>query len=745
MISRFYRKYGMALLWLVVISFPYLVIESERLKSNNDVETWLPKGTDVRASYDRFRRDFGVDDAVVVGIDSQIADDKLVEALALRLEELDGIDKCWTPARLMSRMQELGVGEEDARKRLQGLVLSDSGQMTGMIAVLTPAGAKNRLKAINEVREQVAYCQLDGDQVALAGSPVIVTELDRLGSPESSRRFFFITLGISLLMLYYFLRHWGLSLALLVVSAWGIYFTKTLILLVGLEMNFIMGALSVMVLISGLSIAIHFLSYYTSARDANAADPLGTALRESWNPCFLSTLTTLIGLMSLNVSTILPVSQFGTASAVGSVVALLTGLGIAPALVVVWPDCTIRSTRESFDFTHWGGWINNNRKQVLAGAVVLLCVTGIGIVRLESHIDALEFLPETSKVRNDALRIERELTSIDSVEAIVNFESQDIPFAQRLDKVREIEAKMRQHPAIRHTLSAATFFPAQLPESPVELAQLFNTARASGGNDGYLADNYRLWRISARIRRDNEVSSAQVYSDLSASLAGQPVTFTGVAPLLENAQREIFTGFWQSFTAAFLSITLVMILSLRSVVAGLIAMVPNIIPIWIVFGIIGYCGMTVDIGMMMTGSISLGISVDCTFHFLVTYQERFKAGDTSAQAALAAIKHTGEPLLGSTVVSALGMLALCLCSFVPTARFGYLMAAQMVASLGGELLTLPAILCMRPERRKKKMDPPASEPTSASPPPPPHIIRSPKWSGTRRPANKSSAARSGVL
>ena len=58
-------------------------------------------------------------------------------------------------------------------------------------------------------------------------------------------------------------------------------------------------------------------------------------------------------------------------------------------------------------------------------------------------------------------------------------------------------------------------------------------------------------------------------------------------------------------------------------------------------------------------------------------------------------------MIGSTIVSSLGMLALCLSSFSPTARFGYLMAAQMIASFLGELLTLPAMLCFRPDRRKK--------------------------------------------
>jgi predicted RND superfamily exporter protein len=142
-----------------------------------------------------------------------------------------------------------------------------------------------------------------------------------------------------------------------------------------------------------------------------------------------------------------------------------------------------------------------------------------------------------------------------------------------------------------------------------------------------------------------------------------------------------------------------MILSLRSVMTGLVAMIPNIIPIWLVFGGIGFLGTPVDIGMMMTGSISLGISVDCTFHFLVHYQQSYRKGKSSVEACQDALAHSGEPMLESTVISALGMLALCLSSFTPTARFGMLMASQMGASLLGELVLLPAMLCLRPKRR----------------------------------------------
>ena len=282
--------------------------------------------------------------------------------------------------------------------------------------------------------------------------------------------------------------------------------------------------------------------------------------------------------------------------------------------------------------------------------------------------------------------------------------------------MREIEAKIAAHPSVHHTLSLATFFPTEMPDSALGTARMLGLAQSYSSDDGLIANRQRLWKISARIGHEEGKSSIDILADLQTAVAGDPVRFTGLTPLLKNAQHEIFDGFWQSFTAACLTISIVMVLSLRSVVTGLIAMIPNIIPIWLVFGGIGYLGTPVDIGMMMTGSIALGISVDCTFHFLVQYQQSYRKGNSSVVACQDALEHSGEPMLDSTLISALGMLALCMSSFTPTSRFGMLMASQMAASLLGELVILPAMLCLRPQRRTESVaQAPSPTPTPDEP------------------------------
>src|SRR6185369_11636492 len=338
MLSRFYHQHSKTILWMVALSFPLLAITAAAIPSNNDIETWLPKGSDVRATYEQFKRDFGVEEVILIGVERQAADDKLVESICTKLDRLPGVRKCWSPARLQAQMHELGVSEKESRERLLGLSISDAnsgGKLLGLVALLSDPGLKDRAGTVRDIEKELDYCQLRGNELCLAGGPVVVTELDRLGGHEENQKFFLITLVICLGLLYYWIRDWKLTLSILGLTLWAIQLTVAIFCLAGGEMNFILGALSVMVMVFTLEACIHVLHYHKAS--LHEADPLAEALSLSWKPCCMSMLTTAIGLFSVSVSDILPVTQFGYASALGAVVSMLTGLCITPALLVVLP------------------------------------------------------------------------------------------------------------------------------------------------------------------------------------------------------------------------------------------------------------------------------------------------------------------------------------------------------------------------------------------------------------------------
>lgn len=706
MLSRFYQRYSRVILWVVVLSFPWLALEATSVPSNNDIETWLPHHSAVRSAYEQFKRDFGVEEIVVIGIERNAADEALVDAICGRIDRLPGVRKCWSASRLKQVMGELGVTEAESSARLDGLTGTSEGDLQGLMVLLSDAGIRNRAATVNDIRGELDYCRLNPDQLCISGGPVIITELDRLGGTEENTKFFLFTLVVCLGLLYYWIRDWKLSLSVLALTIWAINVTMTIFKHCGGQMNFILGALSVMVMVFTLEASIHVIHYYRASR--TTSDPLGEALRLCWKPCLVSMFTTTVGLFAVSVTDILPVTQFGYASSLGAVVAMLAGLAITPAILTVLPTPEAHAINEGgAAYARLGSWLIAHRRGVIAASCGLTVAGFLGLTFIRTKIDPLDFLPHTGRVIADVKRIQKELTDIDSIEAVVDFGTDDLPFLQKLRKVRELEQVIRQHPAVRHTMSAGAFFPENLPESPLALMQLLQRADSRRGSNEFLVGEEQLWRISARVRRTPGVSISDVHRDLERMTAGQPVHFTGIATLLEQAQEEIFQGFWKSFASAFVVIGGVMAIALRSIRITVLAMVPNLLPLGIVFGCLGWCQVPVDISMMMTGSIALGISIDGTFHFLVRYREQCHAGKSNPHAVRIALMTTGGPILESIVVSSIGMLAMTLSSFAPTVRFGLLMAALLLATLAGDLLLLPALLA---GRRLRKPAAPAALP-----------------------------------
>lgn len=702
MLTTLYQRHGRWLLVLAAIAFPVFALEGESIPSNNDLETWLPQESEVRATYESFKEEFGAEEVILVGLPHVSADDPLVESLAERLSQLPGIRHCWSPQRLRRAMRELSVSEDKIEERITGLSLARDKQMLGLVALLSPVGLQDRAKTVQDVEQVLDYCQLRGDDVLLTGGPVVVAELNRLGGMKNSKTFFVLTMLISSVLLYFFVREIKLTIGVMLITILSIEMTMAIVHWSGGEMNFVLSALPVMVMIFTLSIAVHFINYYREALDQ--PDPLAFSLRHTCRPVLMSAMMTVIGLGSLASTSIGPVWWFGYAGAVGSIVSLLCGLGLTPALLLLWPQ-SLKQTFSSARHSHLrlAHAIIRNRWKVTLACILLIAIGSNGLQYLACRIDPLDFLPKSSHVVKDLNALEERLTSIDSVEAIVDFSTSDAPFMEKLNRVREIEERLATHQNVTHTMSIASFFPDELPEGMIGASKLFSKALGSEHRSDYLSAGERFWRVSCRIRRESSDTKGQTFKDLQAMMADQSgVTLTGIAPLIEQAQRTIFRGFLDSFSSSFILIAIVSLVSLRSFRLTFWGLVPNVAPIMFVFGVIGWSGTAIDIGMMMTGSIAFGMSVDGTFHYLFAYQEAKRAGHPSSTAAFYALVQTGQPIFEAAAIASIGMLALTLSSFTPTARFGLLMAVLLWAAVVGTLVQLPAILATLGGKRVRK-------------------------------------------
>ena len=170
------------------------------------------------------------------------------------------------------------------------------------------------------------------------------------------------------------------------------------------------------------------------------------------------------------------------------------------------------------------------------------------------------------------------------------------------------------------------------------------------------------------------------------------VVYTGAVPLVYKAQRSLLESLIQSTFWAFVTITPLIIWLARSIGGGLVAMLPNALPVVIVFGGLCWLGVDVDVGSMMTASIALGVAVDDTIHFLTWFRDDLdRLGDRN-QAILAAYKRCATPTLQAAFISGLGLSVFALSTFTPTQRFGYLMLTILIAGVIAELVLYPALL-----------------------------------------------------
>ena len=168
--------------------------------------------------------------------------------------------------------------------------------------------------------------------------------------------------------------------------------------------------------------------------------------------------------------------------------------------------------------------------------------------------------------------------------------------------------------------------------------------------------------------------------------------YTGMIPLVYKTQRQLLYSLKESIVWATVLISVVMMFVLRSPLAGTISMIPNVFPIVIIFGGLGWLGMKIDIGIMMTASVALGVAVDDTVHFLTWFRRGVSQGLNRVEAVMLSYDRCATAMTQTTLIGGLGLAVFATSTFTPTQQFGYLMISMLGAALVGDLLLLPAIL-----------------------------------------------------
>jgi len=526
-----------------------------------------------------------------------------------------------------------------------------------------------------------------------------------------------LTLAAVVLVTLVMFRRLSMAFIPLAVVLVTLVWTVGVMGILGVQVNVVTAALLGLLLAVGVADSVHLLAHFHRLvnRGRSRQEAVEEAATELLAPCLFTSLTTGVGMLSLLVSDLGPLRQFGWLSALGVGIAFLLTVTFTPALLAVLP-CRPRPQEGPGRMDRLLVWIGDTsrgrRAWVLALCGLLLLGSAVSLAGVKVGGSPLEYLRQDDEVRQDAEAIDRALGGSISFETLVSTPRGGL---KRPDVLRQIEAY--QHwlgrlPGVGGSVSVVDYLkqlngvlrggPSRLPESPEAAAQLMVLLESDEGLAAMVRSEYSLGRIATRVRLSDGAELARQVPAIEArtrALAGSGVQLevTGLAKVLSNMEQYLLQSQIQSLILAFAVVTLLLVVLLRSPALVAVAMVPNLAPILGGLGLMVLAGIQLDPGTVMVGSIALGIVVDDTVHFLVRLRRNTALGGCTAETTVhRTMTETGRPIIVTSLVLAAGFLVLGLGSYTPNVHFGLVSATVVLLAVVADLVLLPAMLLTFP-------------------------------------------------
>jgi predicted RND superfamily exporter protein len=646
-------------------------------------------------------------------------------------------EKAFTGADLLDRLTSppASLSTRVAAARLKGTLLGPDGKRAAVALTPSDYGRAHLRGAVDAVYLAAASLGISRDQLHLGGPPVDNVTIDLEGERLIVRLMGLCGL-IGLSLAWWYLRDWRLTLMVLVGGVYSAGICLALVWLLGGTMNSILLTMPAVVYTAGLATAIHMINYHRDVVERTGLKGAAErALHAAWIPCSLSAGTTAIGLISLTVSELVPIRTFGFYTALGVLATIGFMYLYLPAALQLWPprrldksQLTKAHRREArhFERMHWlAANILSRPRGVWIGFFALLIGCGLGLTRAQTTINLMSLFPADARIIQDYAWLERDIGPLVPMELVVRFDNatNKQTMLERMRIVAEIQRAAHKIPAVGGTMSAVTFAPelsraqtsgfraALLPGKTFDsvLNKRLVAHRDELIQDGYLAidraSNQEWWRVSLRVAALKNIDYGAFITDIQhqvepivarerqqgvKGLVG--VTYTGMTPIVYMAERALLDSLVHSFFGAFVMIAAVMSIVFRNLAAGLLTMLPNVFPMAVVFGLMSWLGIVLDIGTMMTASVAMGVCVDDTVHFANWFRRGLRAGLPRRQAVLMAFENSAGAIYQSTAIVALGLVTFAISSFVPTRRFGVLMFTLLSCGLVADLVLTPVIL-----------------------------------------------------
>ncbi|TNF92330.1 MAG: hypothetical protein EP297_13425 [Gammaproteobacteria bacterium] len=510
-----------------------------------------------------------------------------------------------------------------------------------------------------------------------------------------------------------------------------------------------------LMLILTMSMNVHLIVRYRQLSKDNPEENqhnlvLETTRRMVW-PCLYTALTTILAFMSLVVSDIKPVIDFGWMMTIGLSVTFLTTFSLFPAILIQLNRSFVSpKEKEDYSFTAILARFTENRGGVvMITAVILGFVAILGITKLRVENSFINYFAESTEIYQGMKLIDEELGGTTPLDIIVDVREDD-PFAgnpgeggmfdmppampdfppmpdmppipgfetkkedtwftpYKIDLIKDVQDYLDSQPEIGKVLSLASVIRVAedlndgQPLDSLALSIMYQQVPEQLRRemiDPYIDIERDEARINLRIKdslpdlRRKELIE-RIDTDLRTKVGLQPDQYklTGMLVLYNNMLQSLFSSQIETLGVVMLGIFIMLLVLFRSFKLATIGILPNILSALLILGLIGLLGIPLDMMTITIAAITIGIAVDNAIHYIYRFREELpRQGADYLRTLHYCHANIGKAVFYTAVTIIVGFSILVLSNFIPTIYFGIFTALAMAIALLGALTLLPKLI-----------------------------------------------------
>ena len=528
------------------------------------------------------------------------------------------------------------------------------------------------------------------------------------------------------------------------VIAFAMAIAVAVIGLLGWSIDFMFGLIPTLLITVGVADSVHILSEFGiyQRRLGNRRDAIRRTLYLVGAPCLLTSLTTAAGFLSLSFSSVKSVAHLAVYSAAGVVAAFVASITILVALLYFGRDpsnealakkeraAAKRSKRLGAALHSVASFVIRFRNPVLVVFALLFVASGLGISLLTVDSNFLLEFSEKIPVRRTTQFVDDHMSGSYSIVYVFDSGEDDgIKNPAVLREVERVQREAERHPLVTKTYSVVDLMkdinqsfhngdPAyyEIPDSRELIAQYLLVYEMSGGEEirDYVSMDYARVTLELRCKMKETSRIQGVVDEINAHLDEEPlrastVSVSGIGALWLKFVEYITWSQIQGALIAFTVVSLMMILLFRSVKIGLLSMIPNLSPVVLVLGGMGWADIPLDYYRLLIAPVAIGIAVDDTIHLMTRYHHEFLKWGDYEKALYESMEGVGRALFITSAILVLGFLMNLFSVMDGQKSFGVLLAGVIAMALVADFLLMPAlILWLKPFGPEEPVHDPAA-------------------------------------